>query len=409
MKLPSSFLTNTTTPAGRAEGQAINDPGGGTGTGVDEEIYNDPAYAAIAPIQSWKDGGMSDSDETNTASDMRDALEEMTDKRVTDSVGAGSLSEWDSGTTYATIGVLVTWKGFQFVSFNNTGNLSQDPLTNPDFWLPIPKPDEMLSLFADGRVLPGGMTDMVDRAGGNFRQNIAFGRYRLGGNGDDFYNFFRVMLDGTVVTGDVPLEDDIFQIGTGTQYPFADIFCPDVIGTRTLLDMGGRTTRAQSVAGKADTLGEIQEDAMQRITGAFEIRRTGTNSVTVSDPIGVFDITPTSGDNLTNLETVATLQDEDTVNFDSSDSPEAISCRTHYEQTRDALLRSHFWRFASARASLSQDSTDPAFEWDNQFILPSDFLRLKSVDDGFVSCALVSNFSYAIEGDRLLSNMDEDE
>ena len=263
MKLPSSFLTNTTTPAGRAEGQAINDPGGGTGTGIDEEIYNDPAYASLAPIKSWKDGGISDSDETTLASDMRDALEEMTDKRVTDSVGSGSLDEWDVGTTYSTLGVMVTWKGFQFVTFNNTGNLAKDPLLNPDFWYPIPKPDELLMLFAGGHVIPGGMSDMVDRAGGNYNQNIAFGRYRLGANGDDFYNFFRVMLDGTVVTGDTNLEDDIFEIGTGTEYPFADIFCPDVVGTRTLLDLGEYVMAAQSDSGENDTLGEIQDDRAQ--------------------------------------------------------------------------------------------------------------------------------------------------
>ncbi len=263
MKLPSSFLTNTTTPAGRAEGQAINDPGGGTGTGIDEEIYNDPAYAALAPIKSYKDGGISDSDETTLASDMRDALEEMTDKRVTDSVGGGSLLEWDVGTTYSTLGVMVTWKGFQFVTFNNTGNLAKDPLLNPDYWYPIPKPDELLMLFAGGHVIPGGMSDMVDRAGGNYNQNIAFGRYRLGANGDDFYNFFRVMLDGTVVTGNTTLEDDIFEIGTGTEYPFADIFCPDVIGTRTLLDLGEYVMAAQSDSGENDTLGEIQDDRFQ--------------------------------------------------------------------------------------------------------------------------------------------------
>ncbi len=82
----------------------------------------------------------------------------------------------------------------------------------------------------------------------------------------------------------------------------------------------------------------------------------------------------------------------------------AIQCRTHYEQTRDALIRSHYWRFASARATLSQDTTDPDFEWDNQFILPNDFLRLKTlfsdnntVDDKF-------RRSFAIEGQRLLTN-----
>ena len=298
MKSPSSFLINTTTPAGRAEGNAINDPGGDTGTGMDEEIYNDPAYAAIAPIQTYKDGGISDSDETTLASDMRDALEEMTDKRVTDSVGASSLSEWDSGTTYSTLGVMVTWKGFQFVTYNNTGNLNKNPLLNPDFWYPIPKPDELIMLFAGGHVIPGGMSDMVDRAGGNFRQNIAYGRYRLGENGDDFYNFFRVTLDGTVVTGDANLEDDIFEIGTGTEYPFADIFCPDVVGTRTLLDMGEYLAAAQSVAGENDTLGEIQDDRFQGHRHDFEFSRSalaatgspkGTYDLTANDPNSVLD------------------------------------------------------------------------------------------------------------------------
>ena len=65
---------------------------------------------------------------------------------------------------------------------------------------------------------------------------------------------------------------------------------------------------------------------------------------------------------------------------DTTDTkPEAIQCRLHYEPTRDALLRSHWWRFARDRAVLSQDTNDPAFEWDNQFILPNDFLRFRSI------------------------------
>ncbi len=83
-------------------------------------------------------------------------------------------------------------------------------------------------------------------------------------------------------------------------------------------------------------------------------------------------------------------------------SVQAIHCRTHYEITRDSLLRSHYWRFASARAELSQDTTDPDFEWDNQFILPNDFLRMKSIYDD----VLIKNTRrpYAIAGQRLLTN-----
>ncbi len=91
-------------------------------------------------------------------------------------------------------------------------------------------------------------------------------------------------------------------------------------------------------------------------------------------------------------------------NFDDTteDSPEAIFCRLHYESTRDALLRSHWWGFASARKTLTQDATDPDFEWDNQFILPVDFLRLKSIYEGRFSDENLR--SYAIEGERLLTN-----
>lgn len=83
--------------------------------------------------------------------------------------------------------------------------------------------------------------------------------------------------------------------------------------------------------------------------------------------------------------------------------PEAVQCRLHYEPTRDALLRSHSWRFARARKKLSQDTTDPAFEWDNQFILPNDFLRFRSIyeEDGATS----KSRRHAIEGQRLLTNL----
>lgn len=90
---------------------------------------------------------------------------------------------------------------------------------------------------------------------------------------------------------------------------------------------------------------------------------------------------------------------------DASDiKPEAIQCRLHYEQTRDALIRSHYWRFASVRAALSQDTNDPAFEWDNQFILPNDFMRLKSVFSDNFTVTENTRFSFAIEGQRLLTN-----
>lgn len=89
----------------------------------------------------------------------------------------------------------------------------------------------------------------------------------------------------------------------------------------------------------------------------------------------------------------------------SESSTEAIQCRLHYAQTRNALLRSHSWRFARARAELSEDSTAPDFEWDNQFILPTDFFRFRSIyeEDGTTS----KSRRHAIEGQRLLTNLSE--
>lgn len=87
----------------------------------------------------------------------------------------------------------------------------------------------------------------------------------------------------------------------------------------------------------------------------------------------------------------------------SERSLEAIQCRLHYEPTRDALLRSHWWRFARARVKLSQDTVSPDFEWDNQFVLPTDFLRFRSIyeEDGTTS----KSRRHAIEGQRILTNL----
>lgn len=92
------------------------------------------------------------------------------------------------------------------------------------------------------------------------------------------------------------------------------------------------------------------------------------------------------------------------VQFAAESTLEAIHCKLHYDQTRDALLRSHYWRFASARKTLTKDTNSPDFEWSNQFILPTDFLRMKSIYDGNNTALKKSRHSYALEGTRLLTD-----
>lgn len=59
----------------------------------------------------------------------------------------------------------------------------------------------------------------------------------------------------------------------------------------------------------------------------------------------------------------------------------ANACNEQYEKLRDDLLRGHVWNFAVARVALAQSSTVPAFGYDHQYPLPSDWLRTVSVHD----------------------------
>lgn len=91
----------------------------------------------------------------------------------------------------------------------------------------------------------------------------------------------------------------------------------------------------------------------------------------------------------------------------TEDNVQAVQCRLHYEQTRDALLRSHYWRFARTRVQLSANVTTPAFEWDYAYDLPSDFLRLwiKPFEDNN-SGLHNTRYSFSMEGRQLLTDED---
>ena len=94
----------------------------------------------------------------------------------------------------------------------------------------------------------------------------------------------------------------------------------------------------------------------------------------------------------------------------SESSVETIQCRLHYEQTRDALIRSHRWRFARGRATLSANATyaadDNAFEYDYAYDLPVDFLAMQQPYEG-VPGLVGTHYTYSPEGKQILSNEDE--
>lgn len=80
----------------------------------------------------------------------------------------------------------------------------------------------------------------------------------------------------------------------------------------------------------------------------------------------------------------------------TDNSKAARTCNALYADKRDWLIRSHEWKFAIARTNLAADSASPDHEYDNQFSLPTNCLRLLSVYPKTVR--------YKREGKKILSN-----
>ena len=52
-----------------------------------------------------------------------------------------------------------------------------------------------------------------------------------------------------------------------------------------------------------------------------------------------------------------------------------------YDVVRDAVLTDHTWNFAIKRLALSRDTGTPIFDFTYRFNLPTDYLRLVSIED----------------------------
>jgi len=83
----------------------------------------------------------------------------------------------------------------------------------------------------------------------------------------------------------------------------------------------------------------------------------------------------------------------------STTNKNAKLCAQVYYITRDALLTSYRWGFATQRVMLAVSTTAPAFGYANQFPLPADFLRIQSTHDRLIT--------YVIESGYLLTDSDE--
>ena len=73
---------------------------------------------------------------------------------------------------------------------------------------------------------------------------------------------------------------------------------------------------------------------------------------------------------------------------------------TIYEPARDNLLASHPWNFATKRVKLAQSATEPTFEFDYAYPLPSDWIRTISVHDNDAGHGTVLYRMELINGQR---------
>lgn len=83
-----------------------------------------------------------------------------------------------------------------------------------------------------------------------------------------------------------------------------------------------------------------------------------------------------------------------------------------YDQVRRSELEANIWTFARTRAQLSAETTTPAFEYGYQYVLPSDCLRLISIEGAGaawypdpIEAEAEQYQPFQIEGRRILTNM----
>lgn len=108
---------------------------------------------------------------------------------------------------------------------------------------------------------------------------------------------------------------------------------------------------------------------------------------------------PTDIGNLTlDLLSAGTVQD-----IENPSSPTEEILNRWYDLSRRKLLREHPWNFSIRRAKLAASNTAPAFGYDKQFPVPSDFLRILTINDtAYTADVPARGEAYKIEGNSIL-------
>ena len=83
------------------------------------------------------------------------------------------------------------------------------------------------------------------------------------------------------------------------------------------------------------------------------------------------------------------------------DSKAGRLANERYAEVRDALLHRHPWNFAMKRKSVAASATDPVWGFDHAYPLPTDYIRIYSVNGQDTK----SN-TWSIESGHVVTNLD---
>lgn len=86
----------------------------------------------------------------------------------------------------------------------------------------------------------------------------------------------------------------------------------------------------------------------------------------------------------------------DVIDSLDDDNKRARLCKERYDKKRKDLISKHPWNFAMKRATLAADVSTPDHEFDNQFTLPADCLRVLALYE------VPIDQPWVIEGRKLL-------
>lgn len=73
------------------------------------------------------------------------------------------------------------------------------------------------------------------------------------------------------------------------------------------------------------------------------------------------------------------------INDLSENSPAAVQCDLHYDDTLESLLQTHNWNFAKGRVALAELENDRPSEWSHKYARPSGALFVRWVNDPLVA------------------------